>query len=152
MDKKILTPEGFRDLQEKLNQLKKKRPAILEHLEHARSMGDLAENSEYTQAKQDLEFLDHQIDDLEEKINQAQVVSNEAQNGQVKIGSRVEVVLGEKLIVLSVVGDDEGNPLAAKISYSSPLGQALLGKKAGEEVFLKTPTGEELVYKIKKVS
>ena len=152
MDKKILTPEGFRDLQEKLDQLRKKRPAILDRLEHARNMGDLAENSEYTQAKQDLEFLDHQIDELEEKISQARVVGNEAKNGQVKIGSRVEVVLGQRTSVLSVVGDDEGNPLAAKISYSSPLGQALLGKKAGEEAVLKTPTGEELVYKIKKVS
>ena len=152
MDKKILTPEGFRDLQEKLDQLRKKRPAVLDRLEHARSMGDLAENSEYTQAKQDLEFLDHQIDELEEKISQARVVGDEAKNGQIKIGSRVEVVLGQKTSVLSVVGDDEGNPLAAKISYSSPLGQALLGKKAGEEAVLKTPTGEELVYKIKKVS
>ncbi|MBP8590973.1 GreA/GreB family elongation factor [Candidatus Shapirobacteria bacterium] len=152
MDKKILTPEGFRDLQGKLNQLRKKRPAILDRLEHARSMGDLAENSEYTQAKQDLEFLDHQIDELEEKIIQSRVVGNEAQNGQVKIGSQVEMILGQKPIVLSVVGDDEGNPLAAKISYSSPLGQALLGKKAGQEVVLKTPAGEELVYQIKKVS
>lgn len=152
MDKKILTPEGFRDLQEKLDQLRKKRPVILDRLEHARSLGDLAENSEYTQAKQDLEFLDHQIDELEEKISQGKVVGDETKNGQIKIGSRVEVVLGQKTSVLSVVGDDEGNPLAAKISYSSPLGQALLGKKAGEEAVLKTPVGEELVYKIKKVS
>ena len=152
MDQKILTPEGFSELQGRLDQLRKKRPAILDRLEHARSMGDLAENSEYTQAKQDLEFLDHQIDELEEKISQAHVADSGVRDDRITIGSRVEVVLDQKPIVLSVVGDDEGNPLAAKISYSSPLGQALLGKRSGEKTLLKTPDGRELVYEIKKVS
>jgi len=140
---KLITKEGFENLQKKLAKLEGKRPYSVDRLEHARNMGDLSENSEYHSAKEDLEFLDRQIEEIKGVITHLRIAQDHKGNcSQVSVGCRVKVTTGGgKQIVFMIVGDHESDPLKGKISYSSPLGKALFKKRVGEKVTVKTPKG-----------
>ncbi|PIS15312.1 transcription elongation factor GreA [Candidatus Shapirobacteria bacterium CG09_land_8_20_14_0_10_38_17] len=139
---RLITKEGFENLRKKLLKLEDKRPYLVDRLEHARSMGDLAENSEYHSAKEDLEFLDRQIDESREAITHLRVAQNRNDHSRVLLGCRVKVVADDgKQIVFMIVGDYESDPLKGKISYSSPLGKALFEKRVGDKAMVKTPNG-----------
>ena len=140
---KLITKEGFENLQKKLVKLEGKRPYSVDRLEHARSMGDLSENSEYHSAKEDLEFLDRQIGEMKEAIAHTRIAQNHRGNYlQVSVGCQVKVTTDNgKQIVFMIVGDHESDPLKGKISYSSPLGKALFEKRVGEKVTVETPKG-----------
>jgi len=144
-----LTQEGFRNLEKELEELKQiKRPAAVERLQKARGMGDLSENSEYVAAKESLAFIDERIVEIEEILKSAKIVDDSN-------NSRAEVELGETVIVenngqqarFTIVGEYEADPTNGKLSSSSPIGKALLGKKIGNEVEIKVPAGK-IVYKI----
>jgi len=143
-NKKLITRRGWQALKEKLAKLEKKRPALVERLEHARSMGDLSENSDYQNAREELEFLDQQINEIKAAIASSKVVENGLNAKRVvEVGSQVEVVSDGRKMTFSIVGEMESDPLSGKISDASPLGKALLGKKPGDIVTVNTPAGEK---------
>lgn len=141
-----LTKIGFEALQKELRELvDQKRPKIVERLAFARSQGDLSENSDYTNAKEELEFLDGRIAELEEVLKTAVIVSdnNSSQNGNVaSVGTKVRVKTNGDEHVFEIVGEWEADPMQKKISPESPLGQALVGKKVGEKVEVEAPAGK----------
>lgn len=152
LNKIHLTQKGLEDLKEEFESLKnEKRPRLVERLSVARGQGDLSENQEYAQARQDLNLLDGRITELEEVIARA-VIIDTRQNGsqEVHLGSRVTVDLSGQEIVFYLVGEWEANPSSQKISHKSPLGKKLLGRKPGDEIEVEAPVGK-LLYKIVKI-
>lgn len=144
-----VTQVGFEALKKELEELTKvKRPALVDRLERARQEGDLSENSDYINAREELEFLDGRIDEIKEVIENAEVVSSSGGNGnRVDIGTSVVVQTNGTKNEFHIVGEWEADPMARKISHESPLGKQLVGKKVGEEVEVEAPAGK-LVYKI----
>jgi transcription elongation factor GreA len=144
---KILTKEGLNQLKLEFNELvHNKRPIAVARLSDARELGDLSENSEYAAAKQDLSFIDGRIAELEEILHGAKVVTSH-KKGTVDVGCKVTLHINGKKEVFSVVGEWEADPSQKKISHSSPLGKALMGKKPGEKVEVEAPAGK-ILYKI----
>ncbi len=152
-DKILLTRGGFEALQKEYRQLINfRRPAVIERLSSSRQEGDLTENSEYIQAKEDLSFIDGRIREIEKLINTAMIIDENHQNCQkVKLGCRVTVTNGKSHYVFCLVGEQEADPSAKKISHTSPLGKALLGKKVGEKVEVEAPAGK-ILYRIVKIN
>lgn len=142
-----LTKTGLTELQKEFAELTEvKRPKLVERLANARSQGDLSENSDYQSAKEELEFLDGRIDELEEVIKNADVVSKTGGAG-VGLGTKVTVKINGKQTVFDIVGEWEADPANKKIAHDSPLGAALLGKKVGEMAEVEAPAGK-LKYEI----
>jgi len=152
-DKILLTRSGFEALKKEYHQLVSfRRPAVVERLSSSRQEGDLSENSEYIQAKEDLAFIDGRIREIEELINMAMIIDENHQNcRRVKLGCRVTVTDGKGHYVFHLVGEQEADPSAKKISHTSPLGKALLGKKVGEKVEVKAPAGK-ILYRVAKIN
>lgn len=148
-----LTKKGYQDLILEIKELKEvKRPKLLERLANARSQGDLRENSDYQNARQDLEFLDARIAELEEMLEKAEIVEEkENEDGKVSLGSRVKIRSNGKEMVFTLVGQNEADPSNLKISIASPLGSALLDKRIGDIVEVETPSGK-LSYEILDIS
>ena len=152
-DKIHLTKEGLADIKREYRELiEVKRPQVVERLASARQMGDLAENSEYTHAKEELSFIDGRIEELKNIINNVVLINNQGQKPRaVGLGCRVTVQIGEEEEqVFHLVGEWEADPTKKKISHKSPLGRSLLGKKVGEQVAVEAPVGK-IVYTIKKI-
>ena len=143
-----LTKEGLEALKQELAGLvEAKRPQLVERLSFARSQGDLAENNDYQNAKDELEFLDGRIAELEEVIRSAVVVCGNGKKNAVGLGTKVTLKVNGKEHCFNIVGEWEADPMAKKISHTSPLGQALVGKKVGEKVEVEAPVGK-LKYEI----
>lgn len=144
-----LTKEGFKSLQKELDELvNEKRPKLVERLANARSQGDLTENSDYSNAKEELEFLDGRIDELEAVLKNAEIVKNGvSKNGGVSVGTKITVKVNGEKHVYEMVGEWEADPVNKKISPESPLGQALVGKRVGEKAEVKAPAGK-VTYEI----
>ncbi len=143
----VVTKEGLDALKAEYEDLTKvKRPAAVERLAVAREQGDLSENSEYTDAKQSLAFIDGRIAELEVVLHDVQVVTTHVK-GQVDVGCKVTLHINGKKEEFTVVGEWEADPASKKISHESPLGKALLGKKVGEQVEVEAPAGK-IHYKI----
>ena len=139
------TQEGYDALVNELEALKARRPEIKAAIAEARSFGDLSENSEYDEAKNEQAKVESRIAELEYLINHAEIISeNEYKSGVVLIGTVVKVLDTDKNreMEYSIVGPNESNPLTGKISDQSPVGLALVNKKVGDEVVALTPAGE----------
>jgi len=147
-----LTKPGLAKLQQELDNLVKvKRPSAVERMASSRKIGDMAEESEYTQSKQELAFIDGRIEELEEVISNAVLIDEDHGHCQeVKLGCKITVQNASKEHVFHLVGEWEADPNEAKISHQSPLGQSLLGKKIGEKVEVEAPVGK-IVYTISKI-
>ncbi len=146
----LMTKDGLAELKAELDELVKvKRPAVVTRLSDARDLGDLSENSEYAAAKQDLAFIDGRIVELEDILHGAKVIANHKKD-QVDVGSKVTLHVGNKKEMFTLVGEWEADPASKKISHSSPLGKALLGKKVGETAEVEAPAGKVL-YKITQI-
>ena len=142
-----LTKDGLEALKKELNELLEvKRPKLVDRLSNARQQGDLSENSDYQSAKEELEFLDGRIDELTEVVQTA-VVANDSKNGGVGVGTKVTVKVNGKEHVFDMVGDWEADPVNKKISDTSPLGMALVGKKVGDTAEVEAPAGK-IAYEI----
>ena len=142
-----ITQEGLDTLKVELAKLRDaKRPTVVERLANARMQGDLAENSDYHNAKDELEFLDGRISELEDVIKNAKVVVTSG-NGSVALGTSVKVKSNGSTHVFHIVGEWEADPAEKRISHTSPLGQALVGKKVGDRVDVEAPAGK-IVYEI----
>lgn len=139
-----LTQEGFEELKRELAELVEvKRPAAVERLSNARSMGDLSENSDYHQAKESLEFIDGRISELEAILQAAEVIKNSSgKKNEVGFGAKVKVKANGDEHTFHIVGEWEADPAEKKISHESPLGQALVGKRVGDKVCVEAPAGK----------
>ncbi len=146
MQKSIkVTKDGLSALKAELNELLSvKRPKLVDRLSNARSQGDLSENSDYQSAKEELEFLDGRIEELTEVVKTSVVSDAGGSNGGVGVGAKVTVKVNGKETVFHVVGEWEADPVNKKISESSPLGLALVGKKVGEKAEVEAPAGKVL--------
>ncbi|OGF61864.1 transcription elongation factor GreA [Candidatus Giovannonibacteria bacterium RIFCSPHIGHO2_01_FULL_45_33] len=148
-DSEYFSKEGLDKLKTELESLKKKkRKEIADRLEFAKSLGDLSENAEYSEAKEAQMLNESKIAEFEDILRRAVVVKQTAQKETVDIGSQI-VIEDEKgpRLTLTIVGSQEANPKDQKISNESPLGHALLGHKKGETVKSFTPAGEK-TYRI----
>ena len=152
-DKVYLTSEGLEKIKGELEDLKnKKRPNVVERLALARSQGDLSENSEYASAREELAFVDGRIEELEDIVSNASVIQKAGGlYDNVGLGSKVTVKIDGRETLYEIVGEWEADPSQKKVSHSSPLGKALLGKKIGEEVEFEAPAGK-VVFKIVKIN
>lgn len=148
LNKKVqLTKEGLVALEKELSVLvDEKRPKLVDRLANARNQGDLMENSDYHNAKDELEFLDGRIDELQDVLKNA-VVLNGVHNGGVSVGTKVTIKVNGRKFDYYIVGEWEADPLKKKISHTSPLGQALMGKKVGEKVEVDAPAGK-VIYEV----
>lgn len=143
-----MTQVGLEALNAELIQLRdEKRPALVERLSRARSEGDLSENSDYISAREELEFLDGRISELEEVVANASVVAKPVNGSGVGVGTKVTVGVNGTKLVFTIVGEWEANPAERKISPDSPLGQSLIGKQVGQRVEVEAPIGK-VVYEI----
>ncbi len=146
-----LTKEAFEGLKLELKELNEvKRPKLVERLSRAMSEGDLAENSDYQSAKEELEFLDGRIDELSVVLNNATIVSGKSTNGLVAVGTKVTVKVAGKSVTFTIVGEWEADPGNKKISPSSPLGKVLMDKAKGEKVTVIAPAGQ-IIYEILEI-
>lgn len=142
-----LTQIGLDGLKDELDMLlNDKRPKVVARLANAREQGDLSENSDYQSAKEELEFLDGRIEELSEVVKTA-VVAADPKNGGIGVGTKITVKVNGKETVFNMVGEWEADPMNKKISESSPLGVALIGKKVGDSVEVEAPAGK-IMYEI----
>lgn len=143
-----ITREGLEALEKELQELVEvKRPRLVERLSNARLQGDLTENSDYHNAKDELDFLDGRILELEEVIKNAVIVDKPNDKGIVAFGTKVRVKANGSEHVFHIVGEWEADPNEKKISHTSPLGKALMGKMVGDKVEVEAPVGK-VVYEI----
>ncbi|MFL7794860.1 MAG: transcription elongation factor GreA [Anaerolineae bacterium] len=145
-----LTAEGVEKLRQELDHLTNvKRPALAKRLRHAIQQGDLSENADYSAAKEEQGFLEGRIQQIEAMLLRAKIIEENGPTDKVDLGSRVTVVEDgfDEEEVFQIVGPAEARPAEGKISYESPLGQKLLGRKVGNRVTVKAPGGES-VFKI----
>lgn len=150
-NKIVLTPEGLEELKKELKELVEvRRPQVVQKIAQAREMGDLSENNAYSSALEEQGFIEGRIAELEEIIKNA-VVSEAKPAGVVAVGCRVKVHVDGQEEEYYLVGTPEADPKVKKISYESPLGKALIGKKVGDKVEMETPDGS-VVYTIVAVS
>lgn len=141
--KEYLTKERFKELTAELEQLKTvKRKEIAKELEYAKSLGDLSENAEYQEAREAQGALEDRISTLENVLSHAEIVAVHHSN-IVEVGSSVQVKKGTDSLVKTyiIVGSEESDMKTGKISFKSPLGHALMGKKKGESFTFQTPAG-----------
>lgn len=148
-----MTPEGLTRLKEELELLvHTRRREIASRIQEAKELGDLSENAEYQEAKNEQAFNEGRIEELENTLKHAVVIDQTAKpNGKVQVGSAVITKINGQSTTLYIVGSDEADPLAGRISNESPLGQALLGQAVGATVTVATPKGE-MAYTIQSVS
>ena len=149
-----LTKDGLTALKQEHDLLVAERGPIAERIKSAREFGDLAENAEYTSAREEQERVEGRIGEIENILLNAEVIKKPANDSKVRLGSSVKLkatVNGGKTKEFQVVGTVEADPLKGKLSDESPIGQALMGKKVGEEVEIKTPA-ETATYKIVSIS
>lgn len=147
-----LTKNGYENLKKELEELENvKRKKAVDRLQKARAMGDLSENSEYTAAKEELEFIERRIAEIKEILHKAEVIEvDKNENKVVQIGSSVIVEINNKKEAFQIVGDFEANPMEKKLSHTSPIGQALINKKEGDSVEINVPAGK-IKYKIVEI-
>jgi transcription elongation factor GreA len=139
----LLTKEGLRQLEAELDQLVQvRRGEIAERIRQARDFGDIAENAEYTEAKNEQGLVEGRIMTLEAMVRNAVVIEDEPREaGVVGVGAQVTVSTEDGEESYSIVGAAEADPLHGRISNESPLGRALLGHQAGDEVEWTAPSG-----------
>lgn len=146
----LLTKEGVAELKGELESLVAERGPVAERIKTAREFGDLAENAEYQSARQEQEKLETRISEVQYILQNVEVIIKPKGDSKVQIGSQVTLKNG-KTKKFQVVGTVEADPLNGKISDESPIGRALLGRKLGDEVEIKTPA-ETATYKVVEIS
>lgn len=152
MTEELMSQEKFEELTKELDELRTtRRREVAEQLEYARSLGDLSENAEYQEAREMQAAVEERIGKLESILKNAKIIKGGKSDG-VGMGSMVQVqkIGADDKHTYTIVGAEEANIIEGKVSYHSPLGAALLGKKKGDEFSFHTPKGTQK-YKILKV-
>ena len=151
----LLTPEGLENLKKEIETLStEKRREVAERIKEARDFGDISENSEYDDAKNEQAMLEKQISDLEEKLRSARVIdAKSVDTDVVSVGVTVHVKdqKTDKSTKFKIVGSAEANPAESRLSNESPVGRALLGHKRGDTVTVPVPRGPARKLKITKI-
>ena len=148
MEITYLSQEKYDELQNELGQLKKEgRQAVAKRLKHAKELGDLSENAEYQEAREEQSRLESKISEIEELLRAASIIKKSAGTATVRIVSRVKVEKNGDTFTYNIVGSNEARPTEGLISNESPVGRALLGHKAGDTVSVQTAVGLN-TYKI----
>ena len=144
METVYLTEDRHKELQEELTKLKTEgRGIVAERLKHAKELGDLSENSEYQEAREEQSRVERNINQLEEILRHSSIIKQGSGNkGIVKVGSKVKVEKEKDTISYVIVGSNEADPMNGRISNESPIGRGLIGTKAGDTVSVSTPRGE----------
>ncbi|MFA5359259.1 MAG: transcription elongation factor GreA [Patescibacteria group bacterium] len=142
MDQLILTSEGLDKLKKELEESMAKRKVIAGKIEHAKSLGDLSENFEYQEAKEDQSFNETRILELEDMIKRAVVSGVAHKGGTINLGSKIKVKINDKLQEFKIVSFNEADPVKGLISNESPLGQAFLGRLVGDKFEVVIPRGK----------
>lgn len=151
MDRYYLTKERLEELKQELEESKNtKRVEIAERLRHAKEYGDLSENSEYAEAREEQALVEGRIFELEELLKKAVIIKKSDGADKVEVGSTVTAKKGDQLFRYAVVGSYEAKPEEGKISDESPLGHAFLGHKVGDSVSVNAPSGTTM-YQITKI-
>ena len=148
----FLTSEGFLELENELHYLKTtKRNEVIKTLKEARALGDLSENSEYDQAREEQANLEKRIIEVEYALEHAVVIDSSDNNGKVGIGCQVELQYEDEddVETYKIVGSQEADPFNNKISNESPMAAAIMGRKVGDTVEVSSPDG---VYSVKIVA
>ena len=155
MKEVILTPEGHEKLKEEIEHLSTvKRREVAERIKQARECGDIAETSEYDDAKNEQAMLEHRIATLQERLKSARVIAaSEITTDVVSVGTivRLRDVDAGETIEYHIVGSAEANPAEHKLSNESPVGKAIMGHKKGETVEVITPRGSKVKFKIMEI-
>jgi transcription elongation factor GreA len=150
----ILTPEGYKKLQTEIEYLSNdKRREVAERIRIAREFGDITENAEYDDAKNEQALLEHRIATLEERLRDAKVINKkDVAKDVVSVGSKVKLrdVDAKQTVEYHIVGSAEANPAQNKLSNESPVGKAIIGHKKGETVEVAAPRGS-MKYKILEI-
>ncbi len=151
----VLTPEGLEELRTRIHYLRgERRREVAERIKEAREFGDIAENSEYDDAKNEQAMLEKQISDLEDKLASARVIdAKDVDTDVVNVGAIVHVKdqKTDKSTKFKIVGSAEANPSEQRLSNESPVGRALLGHKRGQTVTVPVPRGPARKLKITKI-
>jgi transcription elongation factor GreA len=144
-----ITPDGKKELIRELEELKGRRGEIADKIAEARDYGDLSENAEYDAAREEQGIVETRIADIEDILLNAELIEG-GKKDEVGLGSKVELKTNDKTMTYTVVGPVEADPLEGKISNESPIGEALMGKKVGEDVTITTPKGE-ITYQVTNI-
>ena len=152
VDKLPMLEEGQRMLNDELSRLRAERPQIIDAIEEARAHGDLSENAEYHAAKERQGQIEAMIADIEDKLSRALVIDPATLSGdKVVFGATVHLVdEDDKPVTYQIVGQTEADAKASRISYNSPLGRALIGRKVGEDVEVTVPSGDRY-YQVARI-
>jgi transcription elongation factor GreA len=146
-----ITQEGLKKLQKELDDLKSiKRKEIAESLRRAISYGDLSENADYSNAREEQNFLEQRIAELEDTIRESTIISQFSKGDTVQVGSKVSLESNGEKFSFTITDPNLAKPAEEKISSESPLGKALLGKQKGAKVEVQTPQGKT-IYKILEI-
>lgn len=143
MDTPYLSQERYDELKRELEDLRiTSRAEIAEQLKHAKEYGDLSENAEYAEAREEQSRIESRISELDEMLKSAVIIQKGTGGDVVSIGSTVTIKRGDgQMIQYTIVGSNETNPAERKISNESPLGRAFLGRRPGENIKVETPSG-----------
>ena len=152
MEKVPMLAEGYETLLADLKALRAERPLIVDAIEEARAHGDLSENAEYHAAKERQGQVEAQISDLEGKVGRAQIIDPTTMSGdRIVFGATVTLLDDDdKPIKYQIVGETEADATKGRISYSSPLARALIGKNKGDEIEVTVPSGDKF-YLVDKI-
>lgn len=143
----LLTKEALEKIKNELRQLKEKRQKTIERLKVAKDFGDLSENAEYHDARDEQSFTEGKIQELETILKNAKIVEKGNGNNVIGLGSIVETKNQEGKTIFEIVSINESDPKTNRVSDQSPIGRALLGKKIGEKAIVESPAGKK-IYQI----
>lgn len=150
--KYLLTQEGLDKLKKELESLSKvKRPEVIERIQEAVAHGDLSENADYAQAKEEQAMIEARIAQLEEMIKNAELISNHHSRSVVTVGCTVKLRIEGQEKTYTIVGSGEANPSAGRISNESLVGRAVLGAKVEDKITVSTPAGPK-IYEILEIT
>ncbi|MFA7170357.1 MAG: transcription elongation factor GreA [Candidatus Paceibacterota bacterium] len=152
MTKRILTKEGLEKLQQELDMLKTvERQKVAQRIQTSKELGDLSENAEYSEAKEQQALNESRVAEIEDIIKNSEVIDgSKTGSGKVFVGSTITVNNGKEDRVYTIVGSNEADPLIGKISNESPMAMSFMGRKIGEKVSVSTPKGE-IEYEIREI-
>lgn len=152
VEKLPMLAEGYEKLTAELKALREERPKIVEAIEEARAHGDLSENAEYHAAKERQGQVEASIADLEDKVNRANIIDPTSLSGdRVVFGATIDLLDDDdKPVRYQIVGPYEADAKGGRISYNSPLGRALIGRRVDEEVEVTVPSGDRC-YAVRKI-
>jgi len=141
----FITADGLQKLRDELHQLKTvKRREIAQRIQEAKELGDLSENAEYVEAKNEQSFVEGRIAELETVVKNAVIIQDVKNAEQIRVGSEVTATSDGTKVTYAIVGSNESDPANGRISNESPIGQAFIGKKIGDTVEIETPRGKRL--------